>query len=362
MLTMQPTRQRVTLETLQDTGDLPILGYTVSWKLTGVQIPHTDLVARLEAAGFGDQAPRREPPEKRAVKRAIRAWVDDRRGLAPRAADDETGSGSGRRRSGDLIRVINDRDSAFVVYALVAEDADVQELALEYSTAVRFSLNKTTGELFCTTEARGQMRAESEAQEIARQIAPHWNYHKGLQLSGDVARIVTAAVQSLDAVTLRDQGGLYFVPVQQQDALERLAALLADLPTLGASAPMLLMLPVINVGAAAVQLRQVAEEDMLREIEAAGEDLSRFNAGTVKRNTVMERLAAFARLKDKIALYAETVGMRRERLDVDMARLEAQVRALLPDEPRQARLETPDGGIDLGRLGGTEPTRQRRVA
>ena len=55
-------------------------------------------------------------------------------------------SGLGRTGSRALIRVINKRRSAYIVFALVAEDIDFAKLGLSYGTQLRILLDKATTE------------------------------------------------------------------------------------------------------------------------------------------------------------------------------------------------------------------------
>ena len=75
----------MTLEQLQvSTTSLPIMGYAVFWRLTGVRVAHSDLQLALVEAGLLPFLP--EPPTPRtALRRALVEMDDDRasRGQAP---------------------------------------------------------------------------------------------------------------------------------------------------------------------------------------------------------------------------------------------------------------------------------------
>ena len=101
---------------------LPLLGYTVSWRFSGIEIGHNDLRQRLLAAGFGAHTPK--PPTARAtLRRALIAWIRERARAGRGPALDWDGadlddSASTRQRA--LIRTINRRASDWLVFVLVA--------------------------------------------------------------------------------------------------------------------------------------------------------------------------------------------------------------------------------------------------
>jgi hypothetical protein len=268
-----------------------------------------------------------------------------------------------------LIRSIGDNASSrWLVYSLVAENKNVQDLCLDYATDVRFFLEKATGRLLVTTEARGMIAAENEAASIGRQIAPFWARHRNLFLSGDVSRVLTGIVESLDAVALREGGGSYFVPISRQAALDKLRAFVANLPVSGRQAAQVFAFPILDAGATRTQIRDAANADFFAEIDAAEKDLDRFveqhheKAGSVRASTVTARIEAYMRLREKARIYADATGMRQERILDELTSLETKARSLLiaADGGRAERAES---DIDLSRLGDLGDTdRNERMA
>src|SRR5256885_4411396 len=115
------------------TEDLRWLGYTVFGALGGIRVRHADLQQALATAGFADYLP--DPPTARiALRRAIVEWIAARaaRGQGPALAagdgEDPTGGPTTQRA---LLRVINQKTSEWMAFALVAEDVDFQKLGLQ---------------------------------------------------------------------------------------------------------------------------------------------------------------------------------------------------------------------------------------
>src|SRR5437868_419802 len=116
----------------RSTEGLPLLGYTVQWGLRGLQVEHNDLVRALADSGFPEYTP--DPPTPRkALRRAIESWV-------LRRSHAGQGPGLSGQRRQVLVRTINRRDSEYLVFALVLEEADLRSLGLSYGTDLRVLL------------------------------------------------------------------------------------------------------------------------------------------------------------------------------------------------------------------------------
>ena len=114
------------------TSQLPLIGYTVFWRLTGIRVSHPDLNQAMKATGFDKYLP--DPPTPRvALRRALAEWIKSKQRLARNLQlqqndEDQEENGGGCRRT--LIRVINRAGSEHLVYALVAEEIDFSVLGL----------------------------------------------------------------------------------------------------------------------------------------------------------------------------------------------------------------------------------------
>ncbi|MBO0857957.1 MAG: hypothetical protein J2P21_05780 [Chloracidobacterium sp.] len=90
------------------TSQLPLIGFTVLWRLEGIRVSHPGLEQSLQSAGFENYLP--DPPMPRvALRRALAEWIKTKqrtgRTLQFQPADeDREENGGGRRRT--LIRFI----------------------------------------------------------------------------------------------------------------------------------------------------------------------------------------------------------------------------------------------------------------
>jgi hypothetical protein len=56
------------------TSQLPLIGFTVLWRLEGIRVSHPDLEQALQSSGFEKYLP--DPPTPRvALRRALAEWI-----------------------------------------------------------------------------------------------------------------------------------------------------------------------------------------------------------------------------------------------------------------------------------------------
>src|SRR5215467_10026464 len=90
------------------TSRLPLIGFTVLWRLEGIRVSRPDLEQALQSAGFEKYLP--DPPTPRvALRRALAEWIKTKRRTARTLQlqpgdEDQEENGGGRRT---LIRVID---------------------------------------------------------------------------------------------------------------------------------------------------------------------------------------------------------------------------------------------------------------
>src|SRR5882672_1067925 len=219
------------------TSQLPLIGFTVLWRLEGIRVSHPDLEQALQSAGFEKYLPDLPTPRV-ALRRALAEWIKTKQRTARTLQfqlgdEDQEENGGGRRRT--LIRVIDRAGSDHLVYALVAEDVDFSALGLSYGTALRILLNKKTGEMICTTDAEGEIDAQRETQQVTDELMPYWRQYRDLFIARDLSQMVREIIGGMNAVSLRQAGGVYFVPESERDALFRLRQLRICFPVPGMS-------------------------------------------------------------------------------------------------------------------------------
>jgi len=322
------------------TAQLPLVGYTVFWRLAGIRVNHSDLEKALRATGFDRYLP--DPPTPRvALRRALECWLREKQQAAQlvhrsrhassnqagEAAQDEE---SGRERR-TLIRVINRAGSAHLVFALVAEDVDFSSLGLSYGTALRILLHKKTGEMICTTEAEGVIDAQRESHQVAAALQPYWDECRDLHVAHDLSQMMREIIDGMNATALRRAGGVYFVPVGGREPLMRFRQLITSLPQIPELEPFVCALGVPDAAETRRGLAKAVHASLLDEITSLHADLRRLSEGgeRVREKTITQRLVTYRRLKEKTSIYRDLLGMRQDEVCAAIRSLEIEARNLL---------------------------------
>jgi uncharacterized protein DUF6744 len=319
------------------TLQFPLIGYTVFWRLAGIRVSHPDLERALQATGFDKYLP--DPPTPRvALRRALAEWIRAKqriaRSLQLQQEDEEQGENDGGRRR-TLIRVINRAGSEHLVYALVAEDIDFSALGLSYGTALRILLHKKTGEMICTTDAEGVIDAQRESRRVTDELAPYWRQYRDLFIARDLSEMMREIVAGMNAVSLRQAGGVYFVPAGERDSLLRLRQLIADIPQVAELDPFVCALGVPDAVEAKRGLSKAVHAGLLDEINSLRGDLGRLSESgdRLREKTIAQRLVIYKRLKAKAEMYQELLGMRQDEVRAEIAGLEREALNLLAADP-----------------------------
>jgi hypothetical protein len=315
------------------TSQFPLVGYTVFWRLAGIRVSHPGLERALQATGFDNYLP--DPPTPRvALRRALAEWIKAKQRLArslqlQQDDEDHDENGDGRRRT--LIRVINRAGSEHLVYALVAEDIDFSALGLSYGTALRILLHKKTGEMICTTDAEGMIDAQRESQQVTAELMPYWRQYRDLFIARDLSEMMREIVDGMNAVSLRQAGGVYFVPASERDSLLRLRRLIADIPRIEDLDPFVCALGVPDAAEAKRGLSKAVHAGLLDEINSLRGDLNRLSESgdRLREKTIAQRLVIYKRLKAKAEMYQELLGMRQDEVRAGIVALEREALDLL---------------------------------
>ena len=241
-----------------------------------------------------------------------------------------------------MIRVINRAGSEHLVYALVAEDIDFSALGLSYGTALRILLHKKTGEMICTTDAEGVINAQRESRRVTDELAPYWRQYRDLFIARDLSEMMREIVAGMNAVSLRQAGGVYFVPAGERDSLLRLRQLIAGIPQVAELDPFVCALGVPDAVEAKRGLSKAVHAGLLDEINSLRGDLGRLSESgdRLREKTIAQRLVIYKRLKAKAEMYQELLGMRQDEVRAEIAGLEREALNLLAADPLLSTLRS----------------------
>lgn len=322
----------------------PILGFVISWYARGVQIDYEDLETLLELAGFSAYSPSK-PTKRNALRRGIENWLKARgaiRGGAESAdgADDEddaeTSSRGGRAnvQQRTLVRVSSPASSDYAVFGVVTEEVDMASLGFSHDTNLRFLLHKKSGMVIPTTDRSGVDQV-TQSDKILAEIQPHWDRAKRTIVGKDISRMLVEIVQSLSPVDMGTKGGCYFVLAEQGGAMERLARLVAALPTTSRYKPFMTVLGVPDEAQWRKQLTKATKVKLDADLHAMQLDLQRFidaKPGTVKSETIAARLLEYRELKERAITYRDLLGLWTADIEQGVTELQAAAAAVLTSD------------------------------
>lgn len=386
------TKPQIEIE--ESTPEFPLLGWQVQWRISGVQIAHDDFKKLLAKHGFQDFVPQL-PPLNTSLHRAVAEWVELRaeQGVGPslsRRSRFEQDEDEEVTKETALIRAITvPTGNPYLVFALVTERIDVEDIGLDYATSMRILLHKQHHTLICTTNPRGivaevenqpkrkrgrpskadklaQQEAESallkeqqeqdeqpeesltESQQLTRELRPLWAKYQSMITSNECSRIIRKIITSMNSVATRNRGGVYFVPLAERATLTRLNKFIADLPTPhleegSPRRPFMYAAGVIDRPAAKRQLSVAVHAGILDEVEAVAKRLERFTGQddkSVKGNTIVDRMREFHKVKTKAQSYADLCGLQAESILSVVKKLETQALNIVLADDQEIDPET----------------------
>ena len=338
---MKHKRRFTNLQAVQTSVEkMPLVGFTVFWRLAGIRVTHDQLTAALDQASLREFLPK--PPTPRiALRRALERWIADRKRQMNHGqgnvGEEDDDSFVNQETQRTLIRVINRAGNKHLVFALVAENIDFAALGLSYGTSLRILLHKKNGAMIVTTEAEGRIDAQHESQRLAAELTPYWDEYRDLHIARDLSEMMRTIIASLHATSLRQAGGVYFVPINERTRLNRLQTMIDALPRIPEIDPFVCALGIPDAKETKRGLAQAVHAGMMDELAGLRADLEQLSTsgGKVREQTITQRFIGFRRMRDKAELYRDLLDMQGEQVRTAIGELEGEARKLLGvDEPK----------------------------
>jgi len=277
---------------LKATGG-PHLGDVLYWTLADARVTRSTLEQVWTGAGL-DPALLPEPPTaERTIKAAARSAAI---GQADR-----------------LVRPALETERQ-IAFGIVREQKSVDG-SLSYAHEASVTLDRDTEVAF--TDVPGHV--------LARAILARFQEQLGTHSSDDIRRGVMNVLGSCAAITLRDHGGVYFVPAPHAGTLSKLQAAVEKLGN-----SKLYLLPVHSSADANRTLGDAAKLAIEDELAALKVEVEGFMASPPDRpSTLVRRLDAFSELQARAELYKQVLFVTVADLDQTLATLTASVEQLL---------------------------------
>jgi hypothetical protein len=244
----------------------PLLGWCVHWSTSEFDLPFDKFVDLLAKHSI-DVNIARETLARNAVIRAVR----------------EKTKGHHSRK---FHRKVADRDDV-AAFAIVGTDVDEINLDAKFGQETKVVFDKDTKNIEVTGDSEG----------IKRMYDKYKTRYTNHQFRTAVLRYVK---RYCSGITVREGGGLYFIPATYEKALRNMEGLFGELESCDIT-----LIPIIDTS----QAKKAMWKSMTAEIQAELEALSKDFDGLkdkVKETSVDVRLKKYKALKDKVEIY-ETV-------------------------------------------------------
>ncbi len=248
-----------------------LLGEVIAWACPGLTVPHTLLVAALEAAEL-DPGVARELAPRHAFARACRV-LSDRRIIRPVAEDATT-----------------------IKFQFTAESREGDRF--EYTLETMLTLDKQTGAVTCELPGLATLAQE----ELDRCVA--------VRTGSDVTRVIQKLFErQAELFPIRPQGGTYFTPVRYVEFVDKIQDLLNRV------GGRLLRFPVpAGTTAGDRSVTQAVADGLAAVVTEHRQAVAQF--GTDTRSDTLERAADKIRsTRFKIQAYAEYLAGEKASLD-----------------------------------------------
>lgn len=279
------------------------LGDIIFWTLADARIDRVRLERVWTDASLDAALLPEAPTAEKALKLAVR---DAQVGQADR-----------------LIR-LGKEDQQEIVFAVIRECRH-EDGSLSYTQEARLQLDRAREVL--TTDAPGH--------DLATAITTSFDTLRGTHTPDDVRRSIVKALRSFAAVTLRDRGGVYWVPAPFAPAARRLQAAIEQIGT-----SRVYLLPVHRSEDATRALGEIARGAIEEELAALAGEIEQFLAAPPDReSTLVRRLDSFEALRARVRLYRDILHVQVTDLDGQLDRLAASVTGLL--DAKQAAATNP---------------------
>src|SRR5262245_8271003 len=89
--------------------------------------------------------------------------------------------------------------------------------------------------MICATDAEGKIDAQRESQQVTDELMPYWRQYRDLFIARGLSQMAREIIGGMNEVSLRQAGGVYFVPESERDSLFRLRQLIAGIPHVAGS-------------------------------------------------------------------------------------------------------------------------------
>ncbi len=273
------------------------LGDVTYWTLANADVPRPILEAKWAMAGLNkDLLPEEQTPEK-ALRLAVKA--------------------ASLGMKGRMIKNTME-NKTMLVFAVVKDIVD-EKGNYDSSQETLIVLDKAATPPTVTAGDPTNTTAMAVLAEYSKFINAH--------TSRDIAATIVKTLKSFKAITLRDTGGIYWVPRTQAENLRRLQGAVE-----GLGGSRVYLLPVHETAEASSALGAAASGSIEVELASLREEIEGFMAdpeGGPRADTLERRLQAFEELRGRASLYQSILHVTVSDLDGQLDAMATSVKKML---------------------------------
>lgn len=268
----------------------PLLGYCVYWSMAQIDTRYSQFISKLEEIGVPTDIAR-PPQAKSALIKAIRQ------------------NNKGRKTTFHK-KVIDDRQRA--VFQVVNSNVDQLTENVDFVSETKVRFDK---------ETKQALIEGSNAQEINERYENLKDCYDTDRFRDSVLRFIEKYCQS---ISIRDRGGVYFIPATKQVEFEKLQALFGIFPQTS-----LEVVPVIDTDQAKKSMWKALVGEVEQELATMAEDIQNNVGKDTSEHSVEVRLQRFQTLKHKVENYESLLSGTAEGLKSSLSDLSAMLRSKL---------------------------------
>lgn len=217
-------------------------------------------------------------------------------------------------KSGVLVRFIKESPQE-IIYGVVRENVDDAAEDLNYKVKSKIVFRKRTESVVL----RGN-------HPIARDVKMLFEEYKDTYIHVDIRRwLVRMVNEHMDAVVLRLNGGVYFIPDTHTKLLSRVRQVISDLP--GRSD--FVVTPIFDSTETTANLGPATHDALAEEIARINQEIEEFKVKLPRRDTLKRRLEDFGKLKARAQLFSDMLRFTSEDLVEGIRDLDTIVEDLL---------------------------------
>jgi hypothetical protein len=291
---------------------LSVIGYFIWWSVNNQRIKRDKMQKLIDTAGIKDKKGKPFKVPEAKYRSAFLKAVREIRGQ--------------HKNKGILIRKIK-KDADEYLFGLVDEKVNKSAKSLQYTHDATMRFIPSTGYLRVNRKHRGFDLVKERYEE-----------YKDYLNSDDVRDIVLTILNQVPTVSVRQRGGIYFVPEKFSDAVDRLETLVGSLPGGGngdlskvskgsANGSYLAIAPQIDTEKSKKAIYKAFVASLKSRMESFENDLE--EKGITQKHALKNRLQEFKDMRAEIAFYRDALEFQVEDLTDSLKALTKKVKQKL---------------------------------